>query len=79
MNYLAQLARSRAAALFTRVRGRKKPPYVPGEGVGAPRPTNEVIEMYSKVTYRRYTDGSLRKIDPERVTVKANTGAARGI
>lgn len=63
MNYLASLRGARLAALFSFGKnGRRKPKYIPGQGADAPQPTNEVIEMYSKVTYRRYTDGSLRKV-----------------
>lgn len=62
--YLVNLARSRAASFFHSASGSngKKPPYVPGQGLGAPVPTDETIVMYRQVTYRRWSDGSLRRV-----------------
>lgn len=36
--------------------------YVPGDGVGAPTPTNKGVVMGDK-RYRWYSDGSLRRED----------------
>lgn len=80
MNYLASLARARAAFAHIKRAGLRKPKYIPGKGVGAPQPTDELVVMYRQVTYRRWSDGSLRKIEPADLgTVKGNIGAARGI